>query len=85
MSADLSQVVDRLVRAVPRAAQARVAVDGIGASGKTRFAAALAAHAARRPVVVLHADDFFNPPSVRHARGGTPRRGSGSTPTTWPR
>ena len=22
-----------------------------------------------RPVVVLHVDDFFNPPSIRHARG----------------
>ncbi|GAA4838768.1 hypothetical protein GCM10023221_15330 [Luteimicrobium xylanilyticum] len=47
----------------------RVAVDGIGASGKSRFASRLAERVTGRPVVVLHADDFFNPPSVRHARG----------------
>jgi len=46
-----------------------VAVDGIGASGKTRFTAMLAESATHRRAVVLHADDFFNPPSVRHARG----------------
>jgi uridine kinase len=69
MSGDLDEVVDRLTRGAPRGKQARVAVDGVGASGKTRFASALAERTAGRPVVVLHADDFFNPPSVRHARG----------------
>lgn len=46
-----------------------VAVDGVGASGKTTFAAGLAERARPRPVVVLHADDFFHLAQVRHARG----------------
>ena len=46
-----------------------VAVDGIGASGKSTFAAGLAERAQPRQVVLLHADDFFNPAHVRHARG----------------
>ncbi|UJP41513.1 uridine kinase [Cellulomonas palmilytica] len=46
-----------------------IAVDGRGASGKSTFADALAARAHPRPVVVLHVDDFFHPPHVRHARG----------------
>lgn len=56
-------------RAVPRTTRALVAVDGVGASGKTTFARALARHVATRPVVLLHVDDFFQPPAVRHARG----------------
>ncbi|GMA23863.1 hypothetical protein GCM10025864_16220 [Luteimicrobium album] len=69
MSDDLDAVVERLTRAIPQDTSARVAVDGIGASGKTRFASSLTERVTGRPVVVLHADDFFNPPSVRHARG----------------
>ncbi|MCC2320983.1 AAA family ATPase [Cellulomonas xiejunii] len=66
---DLELVVDRLTAAVPRGRRALVAVDGVGASGKTTFTARLAAAVRGRPVVVLHADDFFHPSAVRHARG----------------
>jgi uridine kinase len=46
-----------------------VAVDGIGASGKSTFAIGLAEQAGPRHVVLLHVDDYFNPADVRHARG----------------
>ncbi len=66
---ELDAIVDRLTEVVPRGRRARVAVDGIGASGKTRFTQSLADRVTDRPVVVLHADDFLNPAPVRHARG----------------
>nr|WP_157310918.1 uridine kinase [Microbacterium sp. MAH-37] len=46
-----------------------VAIDGVDGSGKTRFAANLAEHITRRPVIIIHADDFLNPSRIRHARG----------------
>lgn len=46
-----------------------MAIDGVGASGKSTFAANLARQVDARHVVVLHVDDFFNPSVVRHARG----------------
>lgn len=46
-----------------------VAVDGVDGSGKTIFAANLAAEIQGRHVIVIHADDFLNPSSVRHAKG----------------
>ncbi|WP_421735297.1 uridine kinase [Cellulomonas sp.] len=49
--------------------RALCAIDGVGGSGKTTFAARLAQRIDSRPVVVLHADDFFHPSAVRHARG----------------
>lgn len=66
---DLPLVLDRLLAGVPRDRRALVAVDGAGASGKSTVTALLAARATGRPVVVLHADDFFHPAHVRHARG----------------
>ncbi|MHA7241572.1 nucleoside/nucleotide kinase family protein [Arthrobacter sp. TMS1-12-1] len=46
-----------------------VAIDNVDGSGKTSFAAGLAAVVRHRPVVIIHADDFLNPSAVRHARG----------------
>ena len=69
VTGDLGLVVDRMLDAVPAGRRALVAVDGIGASGKTTFTAQLAAQVPDRPVVVLHSDDFFHPSTVRHARG----------------
>jgi len=46
-----------------------VAVDGVDGSGKTTFAAHLAAAYEGRPVVVVHEDDFLNPRHVRYRRG----------------
>ena len=46
-----------------------VAVDGVDGSGKTFFAAKLALEIQKRPVIVIHTDDFLNPSHVRHAKG----------------
>ncbi|MBO0594433.1 uridine kinase [Nesterenkonia sp. E16_7] len=46
-----------------------VAVDGVDGSGKTCFAARLAAAIDDRPVILIHADDFLNLSPVRHAQG----------------
>ena len=48
-----------------------VAVDGVDGSGKTSFAAKLVFEIQNRPVIVIHADDFLNPSTVRHAKGRT--------------
>ncbi|MBO3086270.1 uridine kinase [Cellulomonas fengjieae] len=69
MTDGMGEVVARIVGAVPRGRRALVAIDGVGASGKSALAAALAQRIDARPVVVLHADDFFQPAVVRHARG----------------
>ncbi len=68
MGDGMSAVVARVLEVTGRG-RIVVAVDGVGASGKTTFAARLAELARPRPVVVLHADDFFHPAQVRHARG----------------
>ena len=65
----LDAIVAALLAAVPAEGRVLVAVDGVGASGKTTFAAQLAEQRPPRPVIVLHVDDFFHPSGVRHARG----------------
>ena len=65
----LDAIVAALLAAVPGEGRVLVAVDGVGASGKTTFAARLAEQVRARPVIVLHADDFFRPSALRHARG----------------
>jgi len=62
-------VLARILESVPDRRRVVVAVDGVGASGKSTFAAELADQAGPRPVVVIHADDFFHPADIRHARG----------------
>lgn len=59
----------RSVETTAPAGPALVAIDGVGASGKTTLADELGVAVRTRPVAVLHADDFFNPPEIRHARG----------------
>ncbi|MBF4995306.1 uridine kinase [Arthrobacter gandavensis] len=46
-----------------------VAIDGVDGSGKTSFTANLVSEIRNRPVIVIHADYFLNPSSVRHAKG----------------
>lgn len=46
-----------------------VAIDGVDGSGKTRFAEELANAITRRPVIVVHLDDFLHPRELRHRRG----------------
>ncbi len=52
-----------------------VAIDGVDGSGKTSFAANLVNEIHGRPVIVIHMDDFLNPPPVRHAKGRTSPEG----------
>ena len=66
---DFEKIVAQLLAGVPRQGRALVAIDGVGASGKSTFAAHLAHRIDTRPVTVLHVDDLFNPTVVRHARG----------------
>ncbi|WP_136707525.1 uridine kinase [Agromyces sp. H66] len=54
---------------VPSDRRALVAIDGVDGSGKSTFARALARDITTRPVVLIHADDFLNPASIRHRRG----------------
>lgn len=51
-------------------------------SGKLTFADDLAAAIRERPVIVIHADDFLNLREIRHRRGRSPRKVSGSTRMT---
>ncbi len=48
-----------------------LAIDGVDGSGKTTFAARLAAAFAHvgRPVLVIHEDDFLNPRNLRYRLG----------------
>lgn len=69
MEGDFGAIVDNILAATPTHRRALVGIDGVGASGKSTFAAALAERIRTRPVLVLHVDDFFNPSEVRHARG----------------
>ncbi|SOC50380.1 uridine kinase [Blastococcus aggregatus] len=69
MDGDFPAIVDGVLAAAPADRRALVAIDGVGGSGKTTFAAELARRITTRPVLVLHVDDFFNPAEVRHARG----------------
>jgi len=66
---DFEEIAHRVVGAAVRPGRVLVAIDGVGASGKSTFAANLARRVEARPVVVVHVDDFFNPSVVRHARG----------------
>ncbi|MFJ2621336.1 uridine kinase [Glutamicibacter sp. NPDC087344] len=52
-----------------------VAIDGVDGSGKTTFAANLAAQINERPVITVHVDDFLNPASIRHFQGRTSPQG----------
>ncbi|MET3808064.1 uridine kinase [Nakamurella sp. UYEF19] len=66
---DLDSIVARIAAVEGTRGRPLVAIDGIGASGKSLFAAQIAARIQERPVVVLHVDNFFNPSAIRHARG----------------
>jgi uridine kinase len=65
--AAVAALVDRL----PRDRQARVAVDGVTAAGKSTFADELAARTAR-PALRVTVDDFHRPRAERHAHGEGP-------------
>jgi uridine kinase len=69
-----TRVIDELrtaLSAVARPHPLRVAVDGVGAAGKTILADELARALGRsgRPVIRAGIDGFHNPRKVRHARG----------------
>lgn len=66
---DLQVIAERALRLAPQDRRWLLAVDGVGASGKTTFTAALMKSITSRPVVVTHVDDFFNPAEIRHRMG----------------
>ena len=68
---ELLEHVADLVARVPIAHPLRVAIDGITASGKTTFAAELAAavRALGRPCVGVSMDGFHNPRALRYRQG----------------
>lgn len=69
MPSFFSDLADDLLDLLPPGRRL-VALDGVDGSGKTTFVAALAAAIApRRPVLVVHADDFLRPAAVRHSLG----------------
>ncbi|WP_423246481.1 uridine kinase [Nocardia arseniciresistens] len=68
MADTLEGIAGRVMQAVP-SDRALVAIDGVDGSGKSTFASKLVKHVHTRPAIVLHADHFFNPSAVRHARG----------------
>ncbi len=69
MGGDFEEIADRVAGAAQHPGRVLVAIDGVGASGKSTFAANLARQVDARHIVLLHVDDFFNPSVVRHARG----------------
>jgi uridine kinase len=66
---DVAYVADHVARS--RSRRLVVAIDGMDASGKTTFAAELAEalRSRGRSTLVIHADDFMHPRSLRHRRG----------------
>lgn len=69
MDGDFQAIVAGVLEAAPAGRRALVAIDGVGGSGKTTFAHEIAREITARPVLLLHADDFFHATEVRHARG----------------
>ena len=69
VSGDLDSIAARIAATEGTGGRPLIAIDGIGASGKSAFTAQLASLIHGRPIVILHVDDFFNPSAVRHARG----------------
>jgi uridine kinase len=67
----------RAVDAIDLPHPVRVAIDGVGASGKTVLADELGAELTLmgRAVIRASVDGFHNPPEVRHARGSTSPEG----------
>ncbi|WP_394251774.1 nucleoside/nucleotide kinase family protein [Arthrobacter pityocampae] len=66
---DVLRHVTRILSSSLRAGGRLVAIDGVDGSGKTSFAARLAAAIDDRPVIVVHADSFLNPSWIRHGKG----------------
>jgi uridine kinase len=64
-----ARLLDQVADSVPR--EGRIGVDGVDGAGKTRFADELADVLAHRGTVTVRvrADDYLNPPAVRHRRG----------------
>lgn len=65
----LDRIAELVSSSLPERGRVAIAIDGVGASGKTQFADALAGRLGDRPVIVLHGDDFFHPSKIRYARG----------------
>ncbi len=69
MGGDFDAIVGAMLDRAAAGSRTLIGIDGIGASGKSTFAAAVARSVPDRPVLVLHLDDFFAPTRIRHRRG----------------
>ena len=69
MGGNFDAIVSAMLDRAAAGSRALIGIDGIGASGKTTFAAAVARSLPGRPVLLLHLDDFFHPSHIRHRRG----------------
>ena len=69
MARDFDAIVSAMLDRLAAGSRALIGIDGIGASGKSTFAAAVARSVPGRPVLLLHLDDFFHPSRMRHRRG----------------
>ncbi len=72
MNPAITESIEAAVNAFNRPHPLRIGIDGMSASGKTRFADRLAQSLQRpdRPVIRTSIDGFHNPPEIRHRRGG---------------
>lgn len=62
-------IADFISTELPADRRALVGIDGVDGSGKTTFANALSKSILNRSTVLIHLDDFLNPPDIRHRRG----------------
>ena len=69
MGGDFDAIVGAMLDRTAAGSRVLIGIDGIGASGKSTFAAAVARSVPDRPVLLLHLDDFFSPTRIRHRRG----------------
>lgn len=75
MSEARAQLNQAVARAVIEGDARKVGIDGVDGSGKTTFADELGSELRSQscPIERIHADDFLNPPEVRHRLGrGSP-------------
>ncbi len=69
MKQEIDAVTEIVLGGLPAGRRVLIGIDGVDASGKSTFAAALAERVTGRSVVLIHVDDFLNPSRVRHQCG----------------
>ncbi|MEO7015793.1 MAG: hypothetical protein ABI130_04405 [Leifsonia sp.] len=69
MTTGFQSVAAAVLQGLPTGGRVLVGIDGVDGSGKTTFTETLASAITDRGVVIIHLDDFLNPPHIRHRRG----------------